>query len=384
MSRMGLTLFAYPFRIFFLSLAIWAMLLVPLWLAQLLTPFRLPLALDPLLWHQHEMLFGLLSAAIAGFLLTAVCTWTQTAPLRGGLLAGLWLVWVAGRAVHLLGAGLPYWAVIAPDLLFPLLVMTDAGWRIWRARQRRHLPVLGVLLLLWLCLASFYRAPFGNFVSGALVLAMALMLVIGGRITPAFSANWLRMQGAGEPAPSNPLWLEQLALVAVLLILPALLLGYPTLTAAVALVAAVLALLRIGLWRGWRVAAEPLLWILHLSLLWVPVALLLLAGSRLGWVTPFAWQHAAGIGAMGSLILGVMARVALGHTGRPLRLARGMIVAFALIQLAALARVLAAVGWLPWRQGLELSGAGWVIAFALFLVCYTRILIAPRPDGRPG
>lgn len=384
MKHSSQAVFAYPFRIFFLSLAIWAVALVPLWLVQLLVPLRLPLALEPLLWHQHEMLFALLSAAIAGFLLTAVCTWTQTPPLRGWPLAALWLVWVAGRLVHLLGAALPFWLVTLPDLLFLLLIMADAGWRIWRTRQRQQVPVLGVLLLLWLCLLSFYRAPYGNFANGALVLAMALMLVVGGRITPAFSANWLRARNAGEPLPRNPSWLEQITLTAVLLVLPALLLGYPLTTAGLATIAALLALARIGGWCGWRVVAEPLLWILHLALLWVPVALLLLAASKLGWVSPFAWQHAAGIGAMGSLVLGVMARVALGHTGRPLLLARGMIVAFAAIQVAALARVLAALGWLPWRQGVELSGAAWVIAFALFLFYYSRILLVPRPDGRPG
>lgn len=380
-------LFAYPFRIFFFSLALWALLLVPLWLAALLVPLQLPMAQTPLHWHQYEMVFGLLNAAIAGFLLTAVGNWTQTTALSGTPLFLLWLVWLAGRLAMLAGGSLPGWLVMLPDLLFLPLLMADAGWRIIGAKQWRQLPVLGVLFALWLSQWGLLLMPSALRAGAALLLALALMGVIGGRITPAFSANWLRAQGR-PPVPALPLlpptWLDTAVLIAVVALIPALLLQPNGALVPLALLAAVLSLLRLGSWRGWRVAGEPLLWVLHLSLLWIPVALLLLAGGVQGWWAPAVWLHAAGIGAMASLILGVMSRVALGHTGRPLQLPGGMVVAFAALQLAAVLRVVTALGAIDWQAGVLVSAALWVAAFALFLWRYTGMLGSPRPDGRPG
>lgn len=375
--------FAYPFRIFFLSLALWALLLVPLWLGMLLAQWPLPLALAPLHWHQYEMLFGLLTAGVAGFLLTAVCTWTQSSGLQGGPLLGLWLVWLLGRLALLLGGQLPGWLAILPDLLFLPLVMLDAGRRVVAVRQWRQLPLLAVLVLLWLLQMAFLIQPSVAISAAALIVAIALMGVVGGRITPAFSNNWLRARGE-QPAATSPAWLDSTLLVTVVLLIPALLLQRNLALIVLALLAAGLWLLRLGLWRGWRTAAEPLLWILHLSLLWIPLALLLLAGSALGWWPPVAWLHAAGIGAMGSLILGVMSRVALGHTGRPMQLPAGMVAAFVAVQLAALLRLVTALGWLPWQPGVIASAVLWMMAFALFLWRYSALLMSPRPDGKPG
>jgi uncharacterized protein involved in response to NO len=375
--------FAYPFRIFFLSLALWALLLVPLWLGLLLAQWPLPLALAPLHWHQYEMLFGLLTAGVAGFLLTAVCAWTQSSGLRGGSLLGLWLVWLLGRLALMWGGQLPGWLAMLPDLLFLPLVMFDAGRRIVAVRQWRQLPLLVVLLMLWLLQVAFLIRPSVLISAAALIVAIALMGVVGGRITPAFSNNWLRARGEA-PVAISPGWLDSTLLVTVVLLIPALLLQRELMLIALALLAAALWLLRLALWRGWRMAAEPLLWILHLSLLWIPVALLLLAGSALGWWPPVAWLHAAAIGAMASLILGVMSRVALGHTGRPLRLPPGMVTAFVALQLAALLRLSTAFGWLPWQAGVGASAGFWMLAFALFLWRYSGVLMSPRVDGKAG
>lgn len=385
-------LFAYPFRIFFFSLAVWAVLIVPLWLAVLLTSFPLPLALPPLYWHQHEMLYGLLNAAIAGFLLTAVCTWTQTVGLQGGRLLALWLVWFSGRLAMLLGGDLPTGLAMLPDALFLPLVMLDAGIRIARARQARQILILVVLLLIWLTQMAFLLAPDSLFSSSGLILAMVLMLVVGGRITPAFTGNWLRAQGRLTDLPRSWPALDRAAIFSTLLVVPALLfaawqptaVGASPALAGLAIAAAALVLARLWGWRGWRVKDEPLLWILHLSLSWVPIALLLLAGTALGAWPATVWKHAVGTGAMAGLILGVISRVALGHTGRPLELPRGMVLAFVLIHTAALVRVLTALEHLPWRAGLELSAICWLLAFALFLWRYTAILASPRPEGRPG
>ncbi|MAO14244.1 MULTISPECIES: NnrS family protein [Marinobacter] len=377
-------LFSYPFRIFFLSMTVLAIVAIPLWVLEVTGTVRLPLAMPGLFWHQHEMLFGFLSAAIAGFLLTAVCVWTQTERTHGSLLVGLWGVWLAGRLLLAFGGNLPEWLVQGVNLAFLPLVMIDAGWRVWKARQKRQVMILVVLGLLWLMQIGFVTRLDMSFSYGALIMAMALISIIGGRITPAFSAGWLRQRGGNAEAVKMIPALDMATLFSMILLMASLVTGWQTVTAVLAVVAAALMLARLANWRGWLVRSEPLLWILHLSILWVPVALLLLAGSLLaGWPSN-AWTHAAGTGAVGCLILGVIARVSLGHTGRPLVLPKGMVLAFVAVQLAAVIRVVTAFDVIPWHPGIGTSTALWVIAYLIFLVRYTGVLASPRADGREG
>ena len=377
-------LFSYPFRIFFLSMTVLAIVAIPLWVLEVTGTVRLPLAMPGLFWHQHEMLFGFLSAAIAGFLLTAVCVWTQTERTHGSLLVGLWGVWLAGRLLLAFGGNLPEWLVQGVNLSFLPLVMIDAGWRVWKARQKRQVMILVVLGLLWLMQIGFVTRLDMSFSYGALIMAMALISIIGGRITPAFSAGWLRQRGGNAEAVKMIPALDMATLFSMILLMASLVTGWQTVTAVLAVVAAALMLARLANWRGWLVRSEPLLWILHLSILWVPVALLLLAGSLLaGWPSN-AWTHAAGTGAVGCLILGVIARVSLGHTGRPLVLPKGMVLAFVAVQLAAVIRVVTAFDVIPWHPGIGTSTALWVIAYLIFLVRYTGVLASPRADGREG
>ncbi|WBU40610.1 NnrS family protein [Marinobacter alkaliphilus] len=377
-------LFSYPFRIFFLSMTVLAIVAIPLWVLEVTGTVRLPLAMPGLFWHQHEMLFGFLSAAIAGFLLTAVCVWTQTERTHGSLLVGLWGVWLAGRLLLTFGGNLPEWLVQGVNLAFLPLVMIDAGWRVWKARQKRQVMILVVLGLLWLMQIGFVTRLDMAFSYGALIMAMALISIVGGRITPAFSAGWLRQRGGNAEAVKMIPALDMATLFAMILLMASLVTGWQTVTAVLALVAAGLMLARLANWKGWLVRSEPLLWILHLSILWVPVALLLLAGSLLaGWPSN-AWTHAAGTGAVGCLILGVIARVSLGHTGRPLVLPKGMVLAFLAVQLAAVIRVVTAFDVIPWHPGIGTSTALWVIAYLIFLVRYTGVLASPRADGREG
>lgn len=377
-------LFAYPFRIFFLSMAVLAVLAIPVWTLVATGSISLPLGLPGVLWHQHEMIFGFLSAAIAGFVLTAVCVWTGTRRTHGLPLAGLWGVWLAGRLLLAFGAAVPGWLVTAVSLAFLPLVILDAGWRIWRARQMRQLLLLLVLTLLWLMQAGFLLQQDPVYSHGALIMALALISIIGGRITPAFTRNWLRQRGEPDPGVSVRPALDMGTLLVMILLMAALVSNLTRSAGLLAIMAAVLMLIRLHLWRGWRARREPLLWILHLSILWVPVALTLLAGTLLlGWPAS-AWSHAAGTGAIGCLILGVAARVSLGHTGRPLVLPRGMVLAFVAIHLAALVRVATAAGLLPWHPGIGSSSLLWLLAFFLFLVRYSPILAAPRADGQEG
>lgn len=387
MNRLGRSLaqlFAFPFRIFFLSTALVAAVLIPLWLAVLWHAGPEALALPGLFWHQHEMVVGFLNAAIAGFLLTAVCNWTATPPVAGWRLFALWLVWLAGRLAMAFGAGAPV-LTAAVDLAFLPLVALIIGVRVWRARQPRQLLVLVVLALLWGLDLLFHLQGNPRFMRAMVLLSGVLILVIGGRITPAFSRNWLHRMGmgAGRVQSWPPLdYLTLAAGLALVLAEAAGLAGMPLLV--LASLAAAGAALRLALWRGWLVHEEPLLWVLHLGHLWVVIGFALRAAAEAGWVAHTVWLHALGPGAMGTMILGVMTRVALGHTGRPLRLPPGVLSCYLLITAAALVRVLAGLEWIGWHAGLWLSALCWTLAFLRFCVFYWPILSGPRIDGRPG
>ncbi|MGO1693155.1 MAG: NnrS family protein [Marinobacter sp.] len=377
-------LFSYPFRIFFLSMTLLALLVIPAWVLQVTGTINMPLAMPGLFWHQHEMLFGFLSAAIAGFLLTAVCVWTQTERTHGFRLVILWGVWLAGRLLLAFGADVPDWLVQVVNLAFLPLVMLDTGWRVWHAKQKRQLMILVVLGLLWLMQIGFVTRLDMAFSHGALIIAMALIGIVGGRITPAFTTGWLRQRGLDPSAVKTVPALDMAALFSMILLTASLVTGWQTLTGVLAIVAGTLTLVRLANWKGWLARKDPLLWVLHLSILWVPIALYLLAGTLFaGWPSN-AWSHAAGTGAVSCLILGVIARVTLGHTGRPLVLPKGMVVAFIAVQLAAVIRVLTALDIIPWHPGIGSSSLLWIFAYGMFLVRYTKILASPRPDGRVG
>lgn len=377
-------LLSSPFRIFFLSMTVLGLVSIPLWVLQVSGAINLPLAMPGLFWHQHEMLFGFLSAAIAGFLLTAVCVWTQTERTHGFMLLMLWLVWLAGRLLLTFGADAPERLVQVVNLAFLPLVMLDAGWRIWAAKQKRQLMILLILGLFWAMQIGFVTQFDTRFSYGALLMALALISVIGGRITPAFSTGWLRQQGHDATVVKTMPRLDFTLLTNLIVLMLSLVLGWSLVTAILALTAAALMLVRLVGWRGWLTRTEPLLWMLHLSILWVPVSLILLAGSLLaGWPTN-AWTHAAGTGAVGCLVLGVIARVALGHTGRSLVLPTGMVTAFFAIHLAAAVRVVTAFEGISWAAGIGTSALLWMLAYGFFLYRYTRVLASPRPDGKAG
>ncbi|MHA7816486.1 MAG: NnrS family protein [Pseudohaliea sp.] len=379
-------LFAYPFRIFFLSAALLAALAVPWWAAAVTG--AVPASMHPA-WHAHELLYGFLSAAIAGFLLTAVCRWTDSDPVAGLPLLGLYALWLLPRLATAAGAS-PLFVQLA-DLAFLPLVILAAARPIVRVRQWRQLPLLAALTLFWLCDLAFHGSGDARWLHGGLLLGALLVVLVGSRITPAFSRNWLRQRGGTAADVVDPGWLAWPLYGVFLLLLggeawailaPA---GPPAaLTAAVSLAGAALLLLRLLHWRGWRVWREPLLWILHLGVLCIVPGLVLRGLAAPGLVADSAWLHLLGVGALAVTILGVMARVSLGHTGRPLVLARGMVVAFSLLLAALAARVAAALGLLGWQPAVIGSALTWFMAFALYLWYYSAVLWNPRPDGRPG
>lgn len=376
-------LFAYPFRIFFLSAAVWSVLVVAIWTLHVSGVWTMPLAYPSLQWHRHEMLFGFLNPAIAGFLLTAVCVWTGTERLHGSSLFVLWSLWLAGRLTATWGGADLVMLSTIINLVFLPLVALDAGNRILRARQFRQLVIVFVILLLWLTQIGTLCADGVVFTNSALILASALMLIVGGRITPAFTANWLKFHGL-DPGVVRTIPAVEILLLIALALLAIVVVNFQDLVPFVACATALMTLVRTLLWRGWLVRREPLLWILHLSLLWIPLALLLLAGHHVfGWHAT-AWQHALGIGGVGGLIMGVMTRVALGHTGRPLVLPGGIVAAYLLIQCAVLIRLLTVFAVIPWLWGVSATAVTWVLAYMIFLWRYLPVLLYPRIDGKPG
>lgn len=386
-------LWGAPFRPFFIATAAYAIIALVAWLAQLMSPLQPAGLFEPMRWHAHEMIFGMVSAAIAGFLLTAMATWTGTRLLSGPALITLFALWLAGRLAMWSSAWLPGGLISFIDLIFLAVVAAYAGRVIWQAGSHRNLIVVGVIGALWLCNLAFHLGwllgqPLlvqrGEL--AAIGLIVVLMVIIGGRITPAFTRNWLRRHGQDGKVVRTWAWLEWTGLLSLLALVIVALSGAPnSWLGALASLAAAVQLLRLLLWAGWKTWPDPLMWVLHLAYAWIPLGLGLMAWSLLGPGLPAtAWLHALGSGAMGTLILAVMTRVALGHSGRPLQLPAAAVWIYAAIFVAALMRLLTGLGSLPWSFGLALSTLGWLAAFGLFLLLYWPILTQPRIDGKAG
>jgi uncharacterized protein involved in response to NO len=373
------------FRPFFLGSGLWAAAALTVWIAMLTQGIALPSRFDPLAWHIHEMLFGFVMATIGGFLLTAIPNWTGRLPVRGLPLLVLAGSWLLGRIACLVSAALPAWLATGADLLFPVLLAAAAAREIIAGRNWRNLVVLGPVSLLGVANLLMHLEANGAAIPpglgwrlglGAIIV---LITVIGGRIVPSFTRNWLaKRPGAALPASQGRLDLAALVVLPVGL---ALWVAWPDLRAAgvVLLCAAALHLCRLARWRGLSTRAEPLLLVLHIGYAWVVLGVALLGLVTLGVdIPPSAAIHALTAGAIGTMTLAVMTRATRGHAGRPLAADRPTVLIFALVILAALARIAAALstGWfLPL---LVASAALWIAAFACFVLAYAPMLLLPR------
>jgi uncharacterized protein involved in response to NO len=378
----GPALFSYGFRPFFLAGAAWSALVVPLWIWSFQSGGCLTLA-----WHVHEMLFGFLAAVVAGFLTTAIPNWTGRMPVIGAPLAALAGLWLLGRLAMLFQPTLG--AVAAGvDSLF-LIAFAGVVWReVLAGRNWRNLPICALVTVLAAANVAFHLEGPGA-VSGvgerlALGAAVMLIVVIGGRITPSFTRNWLRAHGSGpEPAVPSRVDLGVMALTGAAVLAWT---AFPDARATGwALAAAGLAnLARLARWRGWRAAPEPLVWILHVGYAWLGIGLALLGASRLTPAAPAsAGVHALTAGAVGVMTLAVMSRASRGHTGRPLTAGAGTVAIYLSVIAAALVRV--AAPFVPTLQPLLLAVSAllWFAAFAGFAVGYAPMLATRRdPAGR--
>ncbi|HEX6958734.1 MAG TPA: NnrS family protein [Ferrovibrio sp.] len=382
--------FALGFRPFYLGGAAWALLTLPLWLAFLAGHLDLPMA-DPLAWHAHEMLFGFAAAIIAGFLFTAVRNWTGNETPRGACLAALAALWLAGRVLLLAAPG---WPAAVVDLAFlpaiaiaiarPILAMTPP-----KGKGRPWMPVV-ILSLLTFANLLLHLGMQGVLENGralgqsvALGAVAMLIAIIAGRIVPSFTMTAAQViVPVAKGRDRAALWALGIAIAldvaAQLIAVPALLL------AAANGVAALLHFARLQQWRSHRALRIPLLAILHIAYFWLPLAFALRALAALDLVPPAMAVHALGIGAMAGMMLAMMTRSALGHTGRKLKAGPIEIAVYAAIMLAALLRLCAALH-AEWQMPLlSAAGLAWEAAFGLFLLRYAPILLRPRIDGRPG
>lgn len=373
------------FRPFYLGATLLACLSVPLWVAIFLGHLQLQLKIPPLMWHAHEMLFGFAAAVVVGFLLTAVKAWTGLETARGPLLGALALLWLAARLAALV-APYPGYAVLDMALLpavaaVLLRVLIKAG-------NKRNIPLISLLLVMAAANLAFHLSVLGtiavpaiNALYAELALILMVVCVMAGRVVPMFTRNVTPGLVINIPRKFE---LSLLAVTAVALALWVLAAPAPVVLVA-SLVAAVLHAVRLWMWHPLVTLKRPILWILHASYAWLPIGFVLLALAQLGWVAQSLAVHAFAVGVIGGLVIGMVTRTARGHTGRPLQASRGEVVAYGLVMLAAVLRVLVPAvqpGWYPYA--LEGAACLWAIAFAIYLVIYTPWLMRTRLDGKDG
>ena len=379
-------LFTQGFRPFFLLAGLWAPAGLLLSLGVMFDIVPLPIDGAATTWHAHEMLFGFVAAAVAGFVLTAVPNWTGRLPLQGSPLALLVAFWLAGRLAMAIGGmiGAPATGVI--DVLFLVTLVLAVGREVVTGRNWRNIPVVGVLSVFTAANILFHveAAGIAEFDGIPLRLGLAtiatLVALIGGRVVPSFTRNALAKRGeTALPAPMGPVDMVHMATTVAAGLLWAV---WPdSLAAGIALAcAAALGAIRLARWQGGRTLHEPLLWSLHLGYAWLPIAFGLLAAAALGdTVPPSAGLHALTAGAFGTMILAVTSRATLGHTGRALTAGPGLAAAYLLVALAAALRVAAALFASTNEILLAVSAASWCLAFVLFLVVCGPMFVRPRP-----
>lgn len=381
----GPALWSYGFRPFFLGGAVWAAAAMALWIAALI--HGLPLGGDygPALWHAHEMVFGFAPAVLAGFLLTAIPNWTGSLPVSGRALAGLFCTWAAGR-LAMAGAALTGTGVAAAiDAAFLPLLLAIAAREIVAGRKWNDLKVLGGVTAIMAGNLGFHGAVLSGgdpaaWLRAAVAGYVMLVLIIGGRIIPSFTRNWLNRQGMGPmPVPYNRF--DMGVIVVSALALAAWTLAPESRPAALACaVAGLLNAARLARWRGLATRPEWLLWVLHLAYAFVPLGFLCVAAAVAGLVQPVSALHVLTVGVIGTMMLAVMTRATRGHTGRALAASRLTVLSYLCLFAAALARPLADMAG---SAGLmEAAGILWILAFGLFVAEHAPMLARQR--RQPG
>lgn len=380
---------AKGFRPFFILAGAFAALILPVWLLTLagtLGPVRY---LDAITWHAHEMIFGFTIAVIAGFLLTAVGNWTGRETLVGKPLFGACALWLAGRAAMALGGALPHGMPAAIDLAFVPVLAVAIARPLLATRNRRNFVMIGVLAVLWAANVMIHlealglsHGPSRRALMVAVNVVVLLMIVMAGRIFPMFTKNGTGVAAVrGQPALDK----ATIASMLVVVVVDATTTD-PRLGGVAAGVTAALVILRAWTWGTRHTARVPLLWILHAGHAWIAIGLALRAAAAFTSAVPVVLStHALTVGAIGALTLGMMSRVALGHTGRALAASPAVVASFVLVTLAALVRVFGPLlDAAAYRASVFAAGILWTAAFSLFVVVYAPVLTGARTDGKAG
>jgi uncharacterized protein involved in response to NO len=380
----GPTLLSYGYRPFFLLGSIWAGVEVLAWLPMFYGELALATAFSPRDWHVHELLFGYVPAVVAGFLLTAIPNWTGRLPLQGAPLAVLVLVWLAGRYAVTLSANIGWLGATLVDCAFLAFMAAAVAREIVAGKNWRNLKIVALLCLLAAGNLGFHlEAHFEGLAVYSTRLSIAavliLIMVIGGRIIPSFTRNWLMRQEPGRlPAPFGRFDIACLALsgasLALWIVVPE---GEPT---GIALsVAAAFNLVRLGRWAGDRTFSDRLVLVLHVAYAFLPLGFLLGGLSAFGIAAPSAGIHAWTAGAIGLMTLAVMSRASLGHAGRALVASPALQAVYAAAFAAALARI-CAVLHPAWSEALlPVAAFAWSAAFLGFASLYAPILCLKSP-----
>jgi uncharacterized protein involved in response to NO len=379
----GPALFSYGFRPFFLAAGLWAIVGILLWIPQYMGKLSVPTHLSPLDWHVHEMLYGYVAAAIAGFLLTAIPNWTGRLPVNGWPLAGLAALWLAGRLALLISAQLGGLVAAIVDTAFLATLAAVAAREIVAGENWRNLRVLVILVVLIFGNVVFHAevlttgaAAYGSRIAIAAVILM--ISLIGGRIVPSFTNNWLNRNNPGRlPVPFSRF--DMVALVVSAIALAAwVITPMHWLSAVLLIIAGCLQAVRLARWAGDRTVADRLVLILHIGYAFVPLGFLMLGLAVFTTEVPAtAGVHAWTAGAIGLMTVAVMTRATLGHTGQPLQAGRATQSIYALLLAAVLVRIVAA--FLGSVDLLEFAGLCWAAAFILFVLLYGPLLAMRDP-----
>lgn len=375
--------FSSGFRPMFLSAALWAALSMSLWILYWTGSTNWEPSWPALDWHVHGLLFGYGSAVLCGFLFTAIPNWTKRPPVAGPPLTALWLLWVTGRVAT--ASALPWALTLGLDVGFLLLVCLLAARDILAAGNRRNLPVIAMVALFAVANTLFHLdiltetpASSGKGTRMGIALLILLISLIGGRIIPIFTTNWLKQRNATNlPVQFNRNDGAVLAASALTLILW-ILTPDSQITGFALGIVGLAHLWRLSRWQGHRTGSEPLILALHVAYVFVPLGYLLTAASAFGTISPMAGLHAWTAGALGGMTLIVMTRASLGHSGRPLTASKLDTTFLTLIGLAAVTRIFSAIDVWP-EPLLHLSATLWIAGFALFVLRFGKGMFLPRP-----
>lgn len=382
------------FRPLFLGGVLFSVIAVSWWTYFWISPFGWEPHGGSIWWHGHEMLFGFGAAIVVGFLLTAVTSWTGVTGIRGKPLAVLVLAWLLGRLLLAFGASInfPGWLIALGDISYLLLATIAMAYPVVKVKQWRNLMFVPILFILCLLNASGHWAVINQqpqlatqSLYGTIILFSLIIAILGGRVIPSFTTN---TTGCVKKAPIK--WLEVASILSIILLMIIAFIGFANvpsiLLLAVSSTAALTNAWRFSRWGFQYCKSVPLLWSLHISYVFIPLGFLMLALNSMGLMHNIsAALHSITVGAIGGMILAMISRVTLGHTGRELKPPRLITLAYILIFIAALVRVIVPA-WLPefsqWSIGI--AGVLWVLALSIYIYFYAFMLITPRIDGRPG